>query len=106
MRLIVIAGLVCGVEDRNTLLQESGGKSRAFDLTNGVMGHASRVQKMPLRGSYGPLLRLTTECSSYGGAHRNQPLIYEPFHECLRIFKVWVFPRRAVQPERPASCVR
>src|SRR5579859_1503380 len=48
MRLIVIAGLYHGVENRGPLLKEGDGISGTFNLAHGALGQPGRAQEAPL----------------------------------------------------------
>src|ERR1700704_4410159 len=50
VRLIEIASLVDGVDDRDALLQQSGCIAGPFNLTKGGVGYTGGPQKMPLCG--------------------------------------------------------
>ena len=106
MRLIVIARFVNRIEIRDAVLQEVRRISCAFDLMNSAAGHSRHLKEAPLFSSCRQFLRLAEEDGAYQAILRNQPVMYEPFHEGFRVFKIWIFPRGTIQPKGPARCVR
>src|SRR4029450_4374166 len=64
------------------------------------------LPKVPLCRSAGHPFRFTAHDRVNDGVTRDEFFLHKPGHEGLRVLEVGVFPRRAVEPERPTRCVR
>lgn len=99
VRLIVVACLHDGVEDRDALLQEIQGVAGTLDLTGGALREAGCSQETTLDGAERPVAQMALYGGIYDWIAREQALAHQPINKRLGVVIGGELPGGAEEPE-------